>query len=111
MNIPSENNSVDDVYNRIISAAEKYHEFETNPSWHHFYEDKKELRKEWKKDIERQRKDPNFLLKHYCYEIRNEVDPCDQTFEEHMQTLEESWKAGHTLNEGQIKSLLQKEKS
>lgn len=93
MNNPSENNSADDVYNRIISGAEKYDPYEADLSWHHFYEDRKKLRKEWKEDIEKRRKDPNFLLKHYCYEIRNEVDPCDETFEEYSERLQESWKS------------------
>ena len=99
MNTPSENNSADDVYNRIISGAEKYDPYEADLSWHHFHEDRKKLRKEWKEDIEKRRKDPNLLLKHYCYEIRNELDPCDQTFEDYIQTLQESWKAGHSPNE------------
>jgi hypothetical protein len=93
MNTPSENNSADDVYNRIISAAEKYDPFEIHLSFHHLYEDKRKLKKEWKENIEKRRKDPNFLLKHYCYEIRNEVDPCDETFEEYVERLEESWKS------------------
>src|SRR5919112_216930 len=60
---------------------------------YHFHEDRKKLRKEWKEDIEKRRKDPNFLLKHYCYEIRNEVDPCDETFEEYVERLKETWKS------------------